>query len=218
MTADRAGPANSSSACRCLLARSNCCWSAWPCTATRSSARPISSDTGTLRPPAGGLDRPSADTERLTIRVRPSSSSSPPASSTCCTAGPAAPLCHRPSTVAPPGPKPPLPRGPVRLDLQPPFDGGPVRAWPDPRRVGPAAEHQAEPGDDHGLACPGLAGHHGEAGRELKDAILDHPKAGDPHFLKHQRADPPSRLAPGPSRAVRASRSLGGRTWPPAGR
>src|SRR6516162_4928011 len=100
MTADRAGPANSSSACRCLAARSSCCWSAWPCTATRSSASPIRSDTGTARPPACALDRPSADTERLTIRVRPSSSSSPPASSTCCAAGPAASIRNRPSTVA----------------------------------------------------------------------------------------------------------------------
>src|SRR5499427_7838521 len=100
MTADRAGPANSSSACRCLAARSSCCWSAWPCTATRSSARPINSDTGTLRPPAYALDRPSADTERLTISVRPSSSSSPPASSTCCAAGPSASIRRRPSTVA----------------------------------------------------------------------------------------------------------------------
>src|SRR5215468_10263996 len=100
MTADRAGPANSSSACRCRAARSSCCWSACPCTATRSSARPISSDTGTPRPPAYALDRPSADTERLTIRVRPSSSSSPPASRTCCATGPSASICNRPSTVA----------------------------------------------------------------------------------------------------------------------
>src|SRR5215472_7111583 len=100
MTADRAGPANSSSACRCLAARSSCCWSAWPCTATRSSARPINSDTGTLRPPAYALDLPSAETERLTIRVRPSSSSSPPASSTCSATCPSGSIRSRPSTVA----------------------------------------------------------------------------------------------------------------------
>src|SRR5262249_16725104 len=44
--------------------------------------------------------RPSADTERLTIRARPLSSSSPPASSTCCAAGPSGSIRSRPSTVA----------------------------------------------------------------------------------------------------------------------
>ena len=33
------GPANRSSAARCLPGLSSCCWSACPCTATRSSAR-----------------------------------------------------------------------------------------------------------------------------------------------------------------------------------
>ncbi len=117
-----------------------------------------------------------------------------------------------------PGVKHLLRGGPVRLDPQPPFDGGPVRAGPDPCRVGPAAEHQAEAGHDHGLAGPGLAGHHGEPGRELKDGILDHPKAGDPDFLKHRRGAPLSRLVLRPGPSARASRPPGGRTWPPAGR
>src|SRR5262249_19212140 len=105
--------------------------------------------------------------------------------------------------------------GAVRLDPQPPFDGGPVRSGADPRRVGPAAEHQAEARHDHGLAGPGLAGHHGEPGRELEDGILDHPEAGDPDFLKHRRREAPSPPMLRPRPPPRPNRGPGGPTAPP---
>ncbi len=53
----------------------------------------------------------------------------------------------------------------VRVDAQPALDRRPVGAGPDPGRVGPAAEQQAQAGDDHRLARAGLAGDHVEAGR-----------------------------------------------------
>src|SRR6202021_830474 len=63
----------------CRAGLSSCCWADWPCTATRSSARYVSSDTGTERPPANARERPSPDT--VLVRTRgPSSSRSPPAS------------------------------------------------------------------------------------------------------------------------------------------
>ena len=52
-----------------------------------------------------------------------------------------------------------------RVDPEAAFHRGPVRPRPDPGRVRPAAEHQAEAGDDHGLAGPGLAGDDREPGR-----------------------------------------------------
>src|ERR1017187_5971748 len=42
------------------------------------------------------------------------------------------------------------------VDAQPALDCRPVRAGPDPGRVRAAAEHQVEPGHDHGLARAGL--------------------------------------------------------------
>src|SRR5215470_17406199 len=98
-TSASSAPAYLSSDSRCLPGLSSCCWSAWPCTATRSSARYVSSDTGTEQPPAKARERPSADTVLDSTSV-PSSSSPPPASSTCRATGPSGAVRSRPSTTA----------------------------------------------------------------------------------------------------------------------
>ena len=78
----------------------------------------------------------------------------------------------------------------ARLDPKPAFDNSAVGARPDPRRVGPAAEEQAESGHHHGLAGASLPGHDVESRRQLKHCLVDHPETGDPHFLKHGRLAP----------------------------
>src|SRR5215470_14426752 len=98
-TSASSAPAYLSSDSRCLPGLSSCCWSAWPCTATRSSARYVSSDTGTEQPPAKARERPSADTALASTSV-PSSSRPPPASSTCRATGPSGAVLSRPTTAA----------------------------------------------------------------------------------------------------------------------
>ena len=156
---------------------SSCCWSACPCTATRSSASTWSSDTGTECPPANARDRPSADTERLSTSEDPLSSRSPPAFLD---------LARH-----------------FRGDQQPPLHRGPRRARPHPRRVGPAAEQQPERRHDHGLPGAGLAGQRGEPGRKLEHRVVDDAEAGDPDFLKHARLRPPRYGRASPPRAGR---------------
>ena len=108
----------------------------------------------------------------------------------------------------------------VRIDLQPPLDDGPLRTRPDPGRIGPPAEEQAQAGHDHGLAGPGLSSHHSESRGQLEGRVVDNPESRDPDFLKHDRQPSPLRR-PGAHQAcrsaVRASPPPAGRTWRPAG-
>ena len=52
-------------------------------------------------------------------------------------------------------------------------------AGPHDRRVGPAAEQQAEGADQQRLARPGLAGQRGHAGPEADGDLVDHPEVAD---------------------------------------
>jgi hypothetical protein len=68
---------------------------------------------------------------------------------------------------------------------QPPLDQRPAQIGPHPAGVGPAAEEQAEAGDDHGLAGTGLTGDDGEAAAEGKRGVFDHAQSGDAELLQH---------------------------------
>ena len=122
-------------------------------------------DTGMLRPPTWARERPSIVTVRLSSS-EPSSSGSAPASVTrACTVSASGPRSRsRPSTTAP------------------------ARVGAHPAGVGAAAEQQAQPGHDHGLAGAGLAGDDVHARGQAQRGVVDDAEPGDPQFLQH-RAD-----------------------------
>ena len=125
---------------------------------------------GTWAPPTYARDRPAAVRCRATISS--SSSSSPPACSTRSTQ-----------------------RGVV--DPEPTLHPGSLGPAAYGLRVGPAAEQQSEPGDDHGLAGPGLAGDHRQPGVQRQRRFADHPEIGDPQLVDH---------LPGPAAGQRDAR------------
>jgi hypothetical protein len=45
-----------------------------------------------------------------------------------------------------------------------------------------------QPADHHGLARPGLAGDHGQAGVQLHRGVVDHTEALDAHLGQHGTA------------------------------
>ena len=167
----------------CAAGLSSRCWSDWPWTATSGSTSSASAEAGTDTPPANARDRPSAEICRA-ISSRPSSIS-PPSSSTRSRKGRAR-----------------------RVDVDHALHPRGLRSGAHRTGVCAAAEQQAQGGDDHRLAGPGLAGDDGQSRGDLEDRLLDHPERGDAELLKHSLPPSPSaatalrRAAPAADRQV----------------
>ena len=88
-------------------------------------------------------------------------------------------------------------RRPGGVEREPGLHHGTLRPGAHPGGVGATAAHQAERGDDHGLARARLARDDGEAGVRFEYGLIDHPEARDAQLLQHS-----GHAIPGPRRSA----------------
>src|SRR5690606_1864813 len=75
----------------------------------------------------------------------------------------------------------------LRSNQPAPFNVGTGTPLPHHSAVSATAQQQAERGDDHGLACTGLARDGGETGAERQHRVLDDPEITNRQFFDHGR-------------------------------